>query len=1229
MNTSGGGYLLAWIDPAYCLRLTQALVHVIWEGGVIAVVYAAAVFFLRGASANARYAVGVAALVLMAACLPLTLLVLPTAKSESGHELHPAAATSLLVDPHPAVLQEKTPVPTDVRPRVIPSPQRADSVSVPVPPDDQLLEQSAGGMSRWLASISPFATALYFCGVIVMLIRLSLGLWGGRRLRLASTPCRDEAILQLVADHASGLRLRITPHIAWCARLAVPVVVGVLRPVILLPTILATGLTSDQLRAVLLHELAHVRRYDLAVNVLQRLIEAFLFFHPAVWWISRRVSIERENACDDLVLALNYQRTQYAEALVRVAEVCATAGIMPNLASGQATALAATGSMDRNSSQFKRRILRLIDQDEQPRFLLSGSGLLFCLLALVALLLAPALVHTQEQPGADAAKQSKSGGAVEGVVIYGDSEKPAAKVRVVAEGKSNYAQTRTDEKGQYHFDKLPTDTYNVWAQSDGWTMKAITGLVLTSESRIKNDEMRLVKGGFAKVRVVDDSTGLPLSSIQIGQSYSPASVGIYGPARPYDGSREGADVNSRGEAEVRLPPGINHIYLFNMQPGWLVKGREFERPGIRIEEGKTAEVEFRLKLAPPAKAGPVPTVTTGSEPGKNKPLPPPVNSADVEYFERLIRNIEANNDYIQTAQGVVEMLSLDPSVDKPTTSTSPPPEKLTPGAGYLTITQAPLWVFRREFTIKGNNVLGVQLERVKNNWIKREVVSRHGDIWTELQFDDPPRALICRNEQARGFPYDPRELGGMYENTTLLDQMKRSRVVKVLSQDHRQLSFQTEMNGVGNDSRSKSQRIDYVIDMSKTYRPTMVIAYSDDGNGINVVSELSYQEVNPGKYWFLRELTQKYFLEKGITDPASDRWHQMLIYRVGGLRINEPINDDVFEVKIPSGTRVSDGTGMKMSSDSAPNAAEPGKNNTSGGHPASSTPTPAEPSPSGRVQPEGAGARAPFKFDTPDDQIVACVGSETITARDLKNSIRRVLLTHDMAQDPELYEKAGPETLSQLIDRKCIYAAAVSDLGPEKLAQVRARVDEYFDKDELPALLKSYGASDQEQLEKKLQEGSDSLANLRQSFFEEIVGSQWVKEKIETETAESPDTPATRKERAERYLAQLRERTKVWTIYDDKSAAGVAPEDQIQDFLAAIEFRKDMNGRYPAKALENLRSEITRYITENPKWNDAPTMKRSWPSYQRAVPFAAAAVPGLVGAGESVALVGKRNPRIA
>ena len=95
----------------------------------------------------------------------------------------------------------------------------------------------------------------------------------------------------------------------------VPTVIGWLKPVVLLPASAVAALSPQQLEAILAHELAHIRRHDYLVNLLQTLVETVLFYHPAVWWLSRRIRIERENCCDDLAVSLCGDPVAYANAL--------------------------------------------------------------------------------------------------------------------------------------------------------------------------------------------------------------------------------------------------------------------------------------------------------------------------------------------------------------------------------------------------------------------------------------------------------------------------------------------------------------------------------------------------------------------------------------------------------------------------------------------------------------------------------------------------------------------------------------------------------------------------------------------------------------------------------------------------------------------------------------------------------------------------------------------------
>ena len=145
-------------------------------------------------------------------------------------------------------------------------------------------------------------------------------------------------------------------------RIAVPIVAGMLRPVILVPLWMTTQMDPEQLLIILAHEMAHIRRFDLLVNLMQRLLETVLFFHPAVWYVSSQLSFERENCCDDAVVKAGYESLQYASTLIRLAELCASNH--RQIPKTMPAALAASGS---SGSQLKRRIMRLLGSEQRLR----------------------------------------------------------------------------------------------------------------------------------------------------------------------------------------------------------------------------------------------------------------------------------------------------------------------------------------------------------------------------------------------------------------------------------------------------------------------------------------------------------------------------------------------------------------------------------------------------------------------------------------------------------------------------------------------------------------------------------------------------------------------------------------------------------------------------------------------------------------------------------------------
>ncbi len=341
---------LPWFDSQFCLLLTWALLHFVWQGCLLALAFVLVRGALVGSSASVRYAAGMTILLLMAACLPMNLWL-----------INPAPELPQSVQPEQVSHSGLALLPADDRDfdsagstgPSNSSPPTIAAIDAKIDNTQNFWNRAVDWTAAALTTVSTYAAAGYALGLAVMLTRVFVGLSIGRRLRRASTAVSDSATLDLARRHAARLALGTVPTIAWCSRVSVPVVVGVLRPMILLPISLATGLTGRQLEYVLLHELAHIHRYDPLANLLERLIESLLFFHPAVWWLTRQVSIERENACDDAVLRAGCQGPAYADALLRVAELCASGAGRGGAAAGL---LAATGE---NPSQLTRRIMRL------------------------------------------------------------------------------------------------------------------------------------------------------------------------------------------------------------------------------------------------------------------------------------------------------------------------------------------------------------------------------------------------------------------------------------------------------------------------------------------------------------------------------------------------------------------------------------------------------------------------------------------------------------------------------------------------------------------------------------------------------------------------------------------------------------------------------------------------------------------------------------------------------
>jgi Zn-dependent protease with chaperone function len=151
------------------------------------------------------------------------------------------------------------------------------------------------------------------------LTRVGIGLWQLRRLRRSCVPIEAalDPLLRKTVEEIGGPR-----PMAVCVSdsVRVPTAIGFVKPLVVLPRWAMQELSATELNSILLHELAHLRRWDDWTNLVQKILGALLFFHPAVWWIEKELALEREMACDDLVLAQATSPPAYAQCLVSLAE---------------------------------------------------------------------------------------------------------------------------------------------------------------------------------------------------------------------------------------------------------------------------------------------------------------------------------------------------------------------------------------------------------------------------------------------------------------------------------------------------------------------------------------------------------------------------------------------------------------------------------------------------------------------------------------------------------------------------------------------------------------------------------------------------------------------------------------------------------------------------------------------------------------------------------------------
>lgn len=246
------------------------LIHFLWQGALIAAVLGAVIYALRDRTANARYAAGCVGMGLMLLAPFVTLLIILNTTARPAAEIAPELF---------------------------------------------LLELASQSLWDRLAPIMPYLAHFWLAGTCFLQVRMVLQWLNAQRLKRRFTRPVPAGLRIMVERLRRQLGIKPSVRILVSSLAVVPMAVGWIKPVVLLPASALTGLPPKQLKMIIAHELAHIRRHDYIVNLIQALFESLLFYHPAVWWLSNRLRIEREYCCDDVAVSAGRDALGYAKAL--------------------------------------------------------------------------------------------------------------------------------------------------------------------------------------------------------------------------------------------------------------------------------------------------------------------------------------------------------------------------------------------------------------------------------------------------------------------------------------------------------------------------------------------------------------------------------------------------------------------------------------------------------------------------------------------------------------------------------------------------------------------------------------------------------------------------------------------------------------------------------------------------------------------------------------------------
>ncbi len=322
-------FSLNFLTEELTRALGWALLHSLWQGALAAIILAILLIVLNKHSARVRYMVSLLGMATMLVMFAATFLHYYTSAEQ-------AALTSS------QQLQSIT---------------QLQNLGALAAAESSGWEQAIATAKLYFSQHLPLLVSLWLMGLLVMVLRFLGGMVYVQRLRNYKTQALGLHWQETLATLQQRMGVKRAVKLAESALVQVPVAIGYLKPVILLPIGAVTGLSQRQLEAILAHELAHIKRHDYLLNLLQQFAETIFFYHPAVWWMSNMARAEREHCCDDLAVAACGDTVTYARALAQLEEL--------RMPAAPAYAMALTGK----KGSLLNRIKRLVNAPElRPSF---------------------------------------------------------------------------------------------------------------------------------------------------------------------------------------------------------------------------------------------------------------------------------------------------------------------------------------------------------------------------------------------------------------------------------------------------------------------------------------------------------------------------------------------------------------------------------------------------------------------------------------------------------------------------------------------------------------------------------------------------------------------------------------------------------------------------------------------------------------------------------------------